>query len=1526
MNFVLTIHLQSGVQEIFLPGVQNRAVTLELNKKISGDIKAFLSLDIFDDVWTIRPNESVAFDSPETLIDGLRINARLVETNENIAIFVEKSDIKCTCFNKYYVAQGVPITVGADSDNMICYNTRNFVTSRHLSIEMSPAGATLVDTSRNGSFVNGIRVKERQLLHYGDVIYIFGLKLVWLDDVIAVNTPKDKCEVSGLVPLRKEESAGEDTPDADEYYSRSPRRMHKVNDESVEIEAPPNPQQRRKQPIWMTIGPSLTMILPIGIGVLFSMMAAQSSGAESSPFMLMGIFTSVTAAAIGVFWALTNVRHQNKQEKADELNRQKRYSEYLDRMERKISELQARNRTALCEGYPHVSECMRWIVTKDRHLWERNVNHSDFLTVRLGMGAIASPNDVIVPKTRFSLIDDELAERPFDIQKKYEMLTNVPICLSLFDQNLVGIIGNNRNIILDTARILAAQISLIHSYTDVKMVFIVPPNEDWEFAKWIPHVWSEDNAIRLIANDRHSVGEVLYHLSGVIRTRSDKDRQKDNNLPQYVVFIADPDLVENETAIKHIMATGQSLGFTALLFYDRIDRLPNNCTAIIQRDNEYSGYYSLDNAFPGVDGMTFDYMPPAQFEEVSRMMSGLKVREAEGSGAIPQMLTFLDMYKTSETNGIDIYRNWLENRTYESMKALIGARGGGTPLYLDIHEKYHGPHGLVAGTTGSGKSEMLQTYILSLAVSYHPYEISFILIDYKGGGMAESFKGLTHVAGIITNLGGNQTNRALASIKSEIKRRQSVFNEYKIKHIDSYIELFRAGKAGDPMPHLLIIADEFAELKKEQPDFVRELVSASRVGRSLGVHLILATQKPDGVVDDQIWSNTKFRVCLRVAEKADSMGMLKHPEAAYITQAGRGYFQVGSDEIFEEFQSGWSGAGYEPDVPYTDEKSAEVTMINLWGRTSVLSAKGKKSSSSTEKVIQLDAVTKYISQIAEKHNIKAISNVWLPPLPKQIYLEDLQTAALDSNELATPIGFLDDPVNQEQRSVALNFTQNNHVMVVSSTSGGKTTFLQTVLYGLVTTKTPDQLNIYIADYGSRTLGVFAALPHVGGVVYDDDQDKTDKLMALFIKELTRRKLYFSSRGVGSFKEYSRLYDDVPAILFVVDNLPAFIENNQKQEENLLQLAREAASYGIYMLVSCTNFTDVRSKLRQNIRFGIGLQLAEKYDYDEVVGVRGEITAEDGCPGRGLIKIESEDMKEARSLEFQTALCLKAEDTAALNTMLAEQFKEIAEDWKGGLAMRIPQVPSDLAYDSFKGYPETAQAIREGLLPLGYDIREATLLSLSPDKLFCYTISGAARTGKTNAIRQIAAEAVACGHEIYIIDGSVGQLSSFAGEHNITYINTADQIYEWLSEFAVPEFGRRNKMIQEMGGRKFSEQAMADEKQVVVLFHDFGSFLSTVYSDTRDMYSFLEAMVKSGNGHKFALFAAISRDDSTMHSGRPLYTGFTSWKEGIHLGGQTDNQRIFDFDMNPSERLKKLSPGCGHTIQENRTACIVMPEV
>ena len=251
------------------------------------------------------------------------------------------------------------------------------------------------------------------------------------------------------------------------------------------------------------------------------------------------------------------------------------------------------------------------------------------------------------------------------------------------------------------------------------------------------------------------------------------------------------------------------------------------------------------------------------------MLAGI-IHQQGVSSKIPESVTFFDMYQIEKPEELHTEKRWKQNHAYRSLAVPLGLRAEDDIVELNLHEKAHGPHGLVAGTTGSGKSEIIQSYILSLALNFSPLEVGFLLIDYKGGGMANLFQNLPHLLGTITNLDKAESTRAMASIKSELARRERIFSEAKVNNINGYNKKFLNGDVAEPLPHLFIISDEFAELKKEQPEFMSELVSTARVGRSLGMHLILATQKPSGVVDDQIWSNSHFHLCLKVQNEGDS--------------------------------------------------------------------------------------------------------------------------------------------------------------------------------------------------------------------------------------------------------------------------------------------------------------------------------------------------------------------------------------------------------------------------------------------------------------------------------------------------------------------------------------------------------------------------------------------------------------------------------------------------------------------------------
>ena len=324
-------------------------------------------------------------------------------------------------------------------------------------------------------------------------------------------------------------------------------------------------------------------------------------------------------------------------------------------------------------------------------------------------------------------------------------------------------------------------------------------------------------------------------------------------------------------------------------------------------------------------------------------LANIPIHVEKAKYELPKSISFLSMFNVGRIEALNSLDRWKNNNPVNSLAVPVGIDQNGDLFMMDAHEKAYGPHGLVAGTTGSGKSEWIITYILSLAVNFNPYEVQFVLIDYKGGGLAGSFENkelgikLPHVVATITNLDKSEIRRSIASIEAELKRRQRLFNEAREKLKDSsmniykYQDYFRKGLLDEPMSHLYIISDEFAELKAQEPDFMDQLISTARIGRSLGVHLILATQKPSGVVDDQIWSNARFHVALRVQDKQDSNDMIKTPDAAYLKTTGSFYLQVGNDEFYGLGQSAYAGYKYIPSDVIKKEIDTDIHFINQIG-------------------------------------------------------------------------------------------------------------------------------------------------------------------------------------------------------------------------------------------------------------------------------------------------------------------------------------------------------------------------------------------------------------------------------------------------------------------------------------------------------------------------------------------------------------------------------------------------------------------
>ena len=989
MGVLLSVYSQEAYKEYLLPSCQNGEERINLRKNLFGlkeDI--LLNLEATNGCWRLTgANAAVEIDGESFVGRILRSEDSIIITNkENKRLYIicRVKDSLFEAYRKFKIAGRKEVVIGSGLDKDIVYSfiheEKQYVSKTHAILRRTEKGWEIDNKGSNGSFLNNCRIKKSSVLKYGDHINIWGMDIVFLKDVLGINIGTNLSETLVKLDRWKDEEQVEKASEdihfeaKSDFYHRYPRHIEPLDTETVEIEGPPAPKEKNDTPLFMQIGPALTMMLPMLLGSGLAILSSRMSGAVGSGFMYTGLVTAGCSGILGAFWAVNNIKYAEKKRKQEETRRFDIYSQYLIQSAEKIKKSYNHSRQILFERYPSAEEILGDGRDIPKNLWGRNQDHGDFLYYRLGIGDIPFQVPITIPKERFSMIQDSLAEKPRLIKENFKTLKAVPVGVDLMRHSLLGIAGGENKQGTDTILLnLVTQIATQNCYTDVKMVFLSENeeySERWKFALWLPHVWSESRKIRFTAFNKTDAREVIFELTEILRKRFEQQGSRDVEnqkvfLPYYILFVENEDLISGELIEKYIYCREKKLGLTTVFLAERYEDLPNDCECIIQNDEEFKGLCNIKKGESGKQEIEFDSIGQEKIDVLARKMSPMRVNEREISSEIPSSISFFELYGVGCPEDLKAGDRWRKSRVFESIKALIGVKGGGEPCYLDLHEKYHGPHGLIAGTTGSGKSETIQTYILSLALNFSPDDVGFFIIDYKGGGMGNLFANLPHVMGQISNLSGNQIQRALVSIKSENLRRQRLFNENGVNNINSYTRLYKSGEIKMPIPHLFIIIDEFAELKKEEPEFMRELISVAQVGRSLGIHLILATQKPAGTVDDNIWSNAKFRLCLRVQDRQDSIDMLHKPDAAYLTGAGRGYLQVGNDEIYEMFQSGWSGAEYDEEIGTNEQILA--TMLTVSGKTAIVGNHERSRKRAEARIRWLSGIIHEWSQIANTY-------------------------------------------------------------------------------------------------------------------------------------------------------------------------------------------------------------------------------------------------------------------------------------------------------------------------------------------------------------------------------------------------------------------------------------------------------------------------------------------------------------------------------------------------------------------------------
>ena len=1211
------------------------------------------------------------------------------------------------------VNSGVRLTIGRNPDNSIVYDN-SFVSGNHAELLFSQNTVTIRDLgSVNNTYVNSKTIRQ-EALATGDVVYILGMQIVITNRFLFLNNPDGNVRVQSNdlreyhIPQIKTPVAGLDADDdyediPDDYYYRAPRFKHDVDTFELKLDAPPSDQNKDEVPMIMLIGPSMTMgMASIATGA-FAVTNAIGRGDIKSA--IPSIVMSLSMLLGTLMWPMITKTYQRRMQERKEARRQETYKEYLIGMqelivrETKMQEQVLRNNDV--DTATHLSR----ILTAVPQIWERTPKHTDFLSLRLGYGNLPLNANIQYSERRFTVEQDPLTEAMYQFGEQKRWLNSVPVCLPLAERFISGIYAN-KTFLFSYARSLILQTVALHSYDEVKLVLIYDESDaaEFNFARWLPHTMNNERTVRYIASNSDEVKELSSSLDAIIEYRKQLSENKlEDESPYFVIICLDKELASKTECVRRIQEHKENVKFSVLSMFERLKDLPKECTAVVELRRGSTGSLTLigDVSDPSIPFNT-DTLLHMDMGRIIGVLSNTVVDISGSNFTLPKKYTFFEMLDVGMIEHLNLADNWAANDPTKSLAATIGVDKYGEAFKLDLHEQAHGPHGLVAGMTGSGKSEFIIAYILSMAVNYHPYEVAFILIDYKGGGMATSFENIPHTAGVITNLDGNGIKRSLASMRSELHRRERIFRDISQQHgvsnidIYKYQKLYRDGKVSEPLPHLLIISDEFAELKKEQPDFMTELTSTARVGRSLGVHLILATQKPGGVVDDQIRSNSRFRICLKVQDNGDSMEMLGRTEAAALTDTGRFYLQVGNNELFEIGQSAWAGAPYYPSAKVIKDRDDAISVINTNGRV-IAEANIDRFAAIKDPPKQLDIVTEYIGKVCEDENVERWK-MWLDPIPELIYIDKTAakyTESITEKFILNPIiGEYDDPAHQSQGILRVPITRDGNVIIYGSAGNGKAMFVEALCYSLVKEHTPQEVNIYLMDFGAETLTAFADAPHIGDVIFSYETEKVNNLFKLMLGKLETRKKLLAQFG-GDLLGYNRQTDKPePNIVVVINNYAAFTELFEDKTGEVNYITREGIKYGIYFVLTCTGVNNVRFALLQNFKTLYCLQLNNTDDYSTVVG-KTEGMFPEKFKGRGFFRRDKDSL-----LEFQIA-SITQEDPPY--KFIREFCRQVAEKYAGTGAVSVPVLPEKVTEQFLSAFVQPGDISR---VPIG--VEKATL--------------------------------------------------------------------------------------------------------------------------------------------------------------------------------------------------------------------------
>lgn len=1164
--------------------------------------------------------------------------------------------------------------------------TDPLVSTSHARVLVGEEIEIIDDNSSNGILVGGEQV-PRVVVRSGDRIL--------LGDSIVSITPRGAASI-GHAPL---------SPTV--QFNRSPRVDPPFEGPEVPAPDPPTPPMPQRFPMMAAISP------------LF--MAGALYLVTRSPFSLIFALLS-PLMAVGSYFESRHIARQAFRKAVDH------FRANLADLVVQLRQLTDEERRRRCMEHPGASEMAPVIENLAPLLWTRRPEHTSFMELRLGLGTQPSRIRIKSGNTRNST--PELHAELQSVIDQFAVVDRVPVVGSFDVAGSIGISGPE-DAMLAVARGLLLQLVALHSPAELVLCGTASARSArrWDWVKWLPHTGPDHSPIQTdhFAATPPACTNLVGELTDLIAFRSESRSEGDPpKLPRIVVLVEDDTPIERSRLVQ-LAESGPAVGVHLIWVAPSTADIPAACRSFVEV-HPTSGTVGTGRVVEG------EYCTPVLVEPVDEVNAVRLARDlapvvdagalVDDAGDVPARVSFVaEAGRDLVEDPRSVIERWKESNSVHlpgaprrrlkrdnTLRALVG-RTATDPLHLDLRSQ--GPHALVGGTTGAGKSEFLQTWILGMAAAHSPQRVTFLFVDYKGGSAFADCVSLPHSVGLVTDLSPHLVQRALTSLNAELRYREHILNRKKAKDL---LELERRNDPEAP-PSLVIVVDEFAALVQEVPEFVDGVVNVAQRGRSLGLHLILATQRPAGVIRDNLRANTNLRVALRMADEEDSKDVVGTPLAASFAPElpGRGIAKTGPGRL-SVFQSGYVG-GWTSDTPPPPRIEVSTLVFGSGTEWDVLEEEPEDSPTEDLGPTDIERIVATLRDAAAVAGLDPPRKPWLPELARVYELAELPMSRRDDDLV---FGVADRPEVQDQGTVSFKPDLEGNLAVFGTGGSGKSVLLRTLAVSAGLTARGGPCFVYGLDFGTRGLSMLDALPHVGSIVTADDVERTARLLRQLREAIDERAVRYAKVNAGTIDEYRKLASapDEPRVLLLLDGFAAFRNAYEVSPlswiyEQLQSIAADGRPVGVHVVISADRSGVLPGALASAVQRRLALRVADEMD-ESALGVPKGAFGEDAPPGRGFLD----------GVEVQVAVLGGSPDVAEQ----AAAIERLAESMRRAGAKEAPPVrrlPERVEFDELP--------VDVGGLP-AFAIADETLSPVGFDPSTPFLVAGPSASGRTTLVR------------------------------------------------------------------------------------------------------------------------------------------------------------------------------------------------